>query len=151
MPDHEADHALGVELRGEPRRDRPTIFENADVVRQHLDFVEPVADVDDRRSPGGKLLQNPEQLTGIVRRERGGWLVQDHQPGVQPGCPRDLHHLLLGRRQLAHQPGNIDIDAELAQRLVCLPLHPRPGQGEGGPLLLPEEDVFRDRTVRQER
>src|SRR6185437_10642971 len=91
---------------------------NGDPVGDLQDLVQLVADEDDRHALTNERPQDLEQLLRLLRREHGGWLVQDEDVCAPVERLQDLYPLLLADADLLH-PG-IGIDREV-ERLRQLP------------------------------
>ena len=58
-----------------------------------------------------------EQMVGLLRRERGGRLIEDDDARLVEHGARDLHHLPLRRRQRAGKLRGIDLEVQPLQHL----------------------------------
>src|SRR5690606_19819659 len=67
-------------------------------VAQALHLLEPVRDVEDRLALSAQALQRLEQPVGLLRRQHGGWLVEDDQFGLLQEAADDLDALPLADR-----------------------------------------------------
>jgi hypothetical protein len=146
MPDH---HPSKLALRRLLFRDRGDVApptEHGDPVGDRHDLVELVADEDDAAAVLHHAPQTLEEAEGLLRRQDGGGLVEDEDPGAAVEVLEDLHPLLLA-------------DGQVPYGAVCLHRHPV-GLGEaadlalerGGPedrsrLVPAERDVLGDREA----
>lgn len=85
--------------------------QNGGAVAQGLDFVQLVADVDNRHALAGQPAQGVEQLLHRLRGEHRGGFVQDQQLGVLQQAAHDFHPLALAHRQAVHQPVRVQRQA----------------------------------------
>ena len=109
-----ADHEAG-ELPARRARDLVGALgapgsEDGDAVGDRSDLVELVRDEDHGAALGRHAPQHLEQRLGLLRREDGGGLVEDQQPGLTREGLDDLDALLLTDRQLPDPGGGVDVE-----------------------------------------
>ena len=151
-PDHVLDQACMGMVADRPGRNMSAVAEDGHAVGDCEDLVELVGDVEDRNPKGGQAPDDGEEKRDLVRRERRGRLVHDHDPRLMGEGAGDLDHLLLADRKAAGLGGRIDGEAD--------PLEQRPGiaadrlpidrAGAAGRVLL-EEDVLRHGELGDQR
>src|SRR5699024_6832983 len=81
------------------------------------DLVEVVGDKHHAHALGLEVLDDAEQGVDLPPGERGGGLVEDEQAGVLGESLGDLDQLLAGDAELADGPVEVDVQADLLQRL----------------------------------
>ena len=111
-------------------------------VHDVLQFLQPVGDVDDAVIRGAKVPDDAEEILDLAGGERGGGLVHDEDARVHGKGLGDLHHLLLGDGQVAHDRAGGDVDFEPPQHLGGLGLHLPLAQHHAAHLLAAQEHVF---------
>jgi hypothetical protein len=113
-----------------------------------------VGDDQEGRALGAQAAHQREEDIHLMRAEGGGRLVQDHQPGIQGEGAQDLDHLLFGDGEIADFPFGVNrqIPAEAVCQVVGGLVDGPPVQPPAAAIgvLMDEEDVFRDREVRDE-
>ena len=92
--DHLADDRRELRPRHRPRGHRPAVAEHRVAPRDPADFLQEVADVDDREPSTAQPLDHLEQPRGVALGQRAGRLVEDDDPGVRDQGPGDLDQLL---------------------------------------------------------
>ena len=78
---------------------------------QLANFVQLVADVQDRTALRGQLLEHHKQFVYRLRCEHGRWLIQDQYAWVSQQSANDFHTLHLTHRQGVHRAQGINIHA----------------------------------------
>src|SRR5207245_2075825 len=125
--------------------------DHGDAIRDLEDLVELVADEDDARALRAKLPEHAEDLARLLRREDGGWLVEDEDPRVAVDRLKDLNALLLADGELIDAGRGLDIEPQLLREQQ----DPLRRLGEVEDLadandLLSENDVLGDREDRDQ-
>ena len=124
-PDHLAHQARDVVLAARPARDQPAVAQHADLVGQHGDLLQAMADVEHRDALLRQGAHRVEDRLQLLAREHRGRLVEDQHARLAHERARDLHQLLVGQREALGRR----VEVELAE--------PDPRQRGGGqaPLL----------------
>jgi hypothetical protein len=104
LPDRLGHHPLAVAEHRHP-------------VRDPVDLVELVGDVDDGDAALPQLPDHPEQRLDLGRAQRRGRLVHHDDPRLPRDGAGDLDQLLLGHPQLADRCLRIDPQTQLGQHL----------------------------------
>ena len=94
------------------RLDELAAPKDGDAVGDLEHLVELVADEDDRQPLARERAEDPEQLTGLLRREHGRWLVEDEDVRAAEQCLQDLDPLLLPDRDVLDPRVRVDCEAE---------------------------------------
>ena len=118
--------------RRDPRADDPAAPDDRDPVGDLEDLVELVADEDDAVALLGEPAEDGEDLLGLLRRQHGGRLVEDEDPGVAIERLEDLDPLLPADGQLADLDVGVDLEAEPLAELDDPPLRLACGRGRPG-------------------
>ena len=80
-------------------------------------------DIQNGDAPRAQFLDDPDQALRFGQSERGRRLVHDQNLGLQRERFCDLHHLLLGERQLAQRRPAGNAEAELVKIRLGVLLH----------------------------
>ena len=112
--------------------DDPAAPDDRDPVGDLEDLVELVADEDDAVALGGQAAQDGEDLLRLLRREHGGRLVEDEDPGVAVERLQDLDPLLPADREVLDLRVGVDLEAEPRAQLADPARGPRAGPGRSG-------------------
>ena len=116
--DHQADHAVVVDLGLSQRPDHRAVAQRDDAVGALLDFVEAMGDEDDADAARLQFGDDLEQTVGLGQRQARGRLVHDDDLGAQRQRLGDLDQLALRQRQIGHQRVGLEVGAEpVEQRL----------------------------------
>ena len=99
--DHRRDDRRQRRPRHRPRGDRRAVAEHGVSLGDPADFLEEMADVDDRQPPRPQPVDHREQPLGVALGQRAGRLVEDDHPGVRDQGPGDLDELLRADAQRA--------------------------------------------------
>ena len=99
---------------GRQGRDVGAVAQHRDAIAKPLDLVEVVRDVEDGQALGAQPRDGREQEFRLPPDERCRRLVEDEQRRPVEQRPGDLHHLLLGRGQVADQRVDRQGDVEAA-------------------------------------
>ncbi len=145
--DHHADDLLDGGVGREHRVDVLPVAHHRHPVRDDLELLEAMRDVDD---PVAALAQDPgdpEQLVDLRLGERRRRLVHDQDIRVEGERLRDLHHLLLGDGQTGDAGPRVEADVELFEQLRGLAVELLLVQPEATARLAPDEDVLGHREV----
>ncbi len=146
-PDHArhdgVDTGVGKALGG----DVATVAQDGHPVDDVAHLVQPVGDVEHADAARLEVLDDLEQRLGLAFGQRGGRFVEDEYPGVQGQRLGDLHHLLLGHRQLGHRGAGADGHAQAGQAGFGVRLHLASVDQAEAHRLAGQEDVFRHREV----
>ena len=106
---HVGDDAGLAGLADRTIADDAAVAQDDDAVGDREHLVEAVADEDDGDAMRAEIADDGEQRLGLVRRQRGGRLVEDQQFGVAGERLGDLDDLLLGRRERTGLDPRIDM------------------------------------------
>ena len=110
-------HGLGQGLLGRACTrhglDRLPATQHGDAIGDFEDLVQLVADEDDRLPVGLQTANDLEELTGLLRSEHRGRLVEDEEVGAAVERLEDLHPLLLADRDVTDESRRVDGEAEL--------------------------------------
>jgi hypothetical protein len=85
------------------------VSEHRDRVRQLLDLVHPVRDVEERQTVFAQSMQDAVDALDIGCRQRRRRLVEDQELGVAAQRLGDLHHLAARQRQVADKLDGVDV------------------------------------------
>ena len=131
--------------------DVPPVAQDGGPVAQLEDLVEAVAHEEDGDAAVAGAADDREEALDLVGRERRGRLVEDEDPGVEGERLGDLDELLVGHRQAAHRRGHVEPDVQLLEDARRPAPHLAPGdRSQAARRRAREEDVLRDREVREE-
>ncbi len=150
-PDHHPDQMVdagGLDVDG---ADHATVAQDRRAIADRHDLVEPVGDVDDADAAGlerAHEVEQPAHLGGAQGRRR---LVHDDEARLDRQRAGDLHHLLVGDAEVAHQPSRLDRKAEPVERLARGPERGGPVDEARGPGLAADHDVLGDAERRDQR
>ena len=135
-----------MESDGSDRRHRPAAAQHGHPVGDGLHLVELVRDEDDGLSLVRHRAQSCEEPLGLLRREHGGGLVHDQNPGLAIERLQDLDPLLLADRELPDPRLRIHGQAVAPAELVHAPFGRCRAQDGATPLaaVVAEDDVLRD-------
>ena len=111
-PDHLPDEEVLGHLAHWSRRDPAAVAEHGDAIGDPEDLVETVADEQHRDAAVSEPVDLAEQALRLVRRQRGGRLVHDQDPGVERDRLGDLDGLLGTDGQRAGWRPRIEVDVE---------------------------------------
>ena len=148
--DHHADQAVDAGLSHRHRADELAVAQHRGAVADRHHFVEPVGDVDDADAVSFKGPHEVEQAGDLGRRERRRRLVHDDEAGVDRQRPGDLDHLLVGDREIAHQPARVHLQAEPVERALGLAHRRRPVDEAAAPRFAADHHVLGDAERRDE-
>ena len=96
---------------------------DGDFVRDHLDLVHLVADIDQCHAQSLQLAHDAEQRFHFVCGQRGSGLVQDQHLAVCGNSLCNFHHLHLCDAQRAKLCMGIDLQLQLFQQLLRILVH----------------------------
>ena len=99
-------------LGRDPRPDDLAAPDDRDPVGDLEDLVQLVADEDDAVAFVGEAAEDGEDLLRLLRRQDGGRLVEDEDPGLAVERLEDLDALLPADRQRADLDVRVDLEAE---------------------------------------
>ena len=150
--DHHPDELVRRRLGGHERVHPPPVLQDGDAVRDLEDLGEPMRDEEDADA---LLDQQPDTLEEggrLMRRQGGSRLVHDQDSSVDGQRLGDLDGLLLRHREPLDQPArrHPPVDAQLCQELSGGRRHGPAVDDRPAHRLAAEEDVLRDRPLRQE-
>ena len=106
-----------------PLTDVLAIAHDGDFVRDHLDLVHLVADIDQCHAQSLQLAHDAEQRLNFVCGQRGSGLVQDQHLAVCGNSLCNFHHLHLCDAQRAKLCTGIDLQLQLFQQLLRILVH----------------------------
>ncbi len=92
-------------------------------------------------------MDNAEQILDLPGGQRGGWLIHNKYLGVGGKGLGNLHHLLLGDRQLSHHLLGIQVDLQFVQDALGFTLHGRVVQFQALSLFPAQEHILGHRQV----
>ena len=98
-----------------------SVAKHRDAVRDALELVDPVRDVDDSDAARLEPRDEAEQNLRLAIRQRSRRLIQDENPQVAAHRLGDLDKLLLAARQLRNRPVEIDVAFERAEQRLRSP------------------------------
>ena len=152
--DHGVDQAFLVEFGDRARQHAAAILQHHDLVGDGIDFLEPVRDVEDGRAGGGEAAHLVEQLGGFGGGDHRGRLVEDQDLRFGDERLGDFDDLLARDAERADQRRRIDLgEAEIGKHARGDAVRLRPVDDEREPARrhAPEQHVFRDAEMRQQR
>ena len=151
-PDHHVDDDRDLRIGGLQRRDVAPVAHHRHAVRDLLELLEPVRDVDDPDAVRTEVPDDPEQLVDLRVGERRRRLVHHQDGGIERQRLGDLDHLLLGDLEVADTGTRIELEVQALDQLLRLPIEPPIVEQEARPAarLAAEEDVLGDRQVRRQ-
>ena len=133
-----------VRLGGRARRDFLAVTQHGDRVGDRHHLFEVVGDEDHRHALRDEAAQRLEQLAALLRRQHGGRLVEDDDPGAAGQDLQDLDALLDADREQADAFGRVDLQAEIARDSAAVfSIWARWSIRPAAPDLHAEEDVRR--------
>ena len=100
--------------------------EDRDHVGEAADFLQPMADVDDRHAAIPKLADGGEEIVDLVRGERCRRLIHDQQTGICRERLGDLEQLPVRDTKPSHGGVGSEVDPEIAENAHRLRLHGAP-------------------------
>ena len=121
--DHSGDQLVHVRVLDALGHDQLAVAQDRDVVADLEDLVHLVGNVNQRDALLLEHAHHREELLDLLRHERGGGLVQNDDLGVVGDGLRDLAHLALRDRHVAHRRVEVDREAELAEEVGGLLAH----------------------------
>ena len=124
-PDHEPRQRAAVGFGGCGRRDDLAPAQDADAVSDLQHLVELVRDEDDAEALRRHAAERLDQTLRLLRRENGGWLVEDEDARPEIEQTQDLHPLLLPDGELPDLCARIDAETVALAQLRQLALDPR--------------------------
>jgi hypothetical protein len=125
-PDHHADDVVDLDLGDRRRAHEPAVAKHRDAVGERLHLVQPVADEDDADALITKIAADAEEPRHLVLGKRRGRLVHHDQPGRDGKRLGDLDHLLLGDREVGHEPVGVEVETDPGNDGPGLAPHPWP-------------------------
>ena len=148
-PDHHGDDRVHRRRGGRHGADVLAVAHDGDAVRDLLQLVHLVRDVDDADALGLELADDPEQLGDLGIVQRRGRLVHDQDLGLERQGLGDLHHLLPGDRELADFGARIEPEVQSGEdgRGVAVQGLLVEQEPEGPLGLAADEDVLRGGEV----
>jgi hypothetical protein len=151
--DHAADDAVLRHLVGThvERLDRAAVTDDRDLVGDRLDLVQLVADDDRRDALALEVLDEVEQVGGVLVVEGRGRLVEDQDLHLFGERLRDLHELLLADPDVVDLRGGVIAQADPSEELRSLEVGLVPVDEPTARDLVAEEDVLGDREERAQR
>ena len=120
---HVADDVRHLQLAGRLGDHVGAVAHDGDIVRDALDLAHLVGDIDDADAAVAQHVDDAEQVFHFLLGERGGGFVEHDDLGIIGNCLGDLHHLTLGDGHGAHDAPGIDVDAELVEDGLGVPVH----------------------------
>ncbi len=142
---------LGLDFVAAEGADIAAVAQHGDALGQFVDLRHAVGDVDDGETFGLQPEDDLEQLLGLAAGQGGGRLVHHQDAGALVDGAGDLHHLLFGDRQVAHQSARAEGGAEAAQDVAAAGIHGGAVDHKTAARFAAEIDVFGDGQVRRER
>ena len=124
--DHVPDEVGRRQLRRRRGDDVAAVAEDRRPVAQLEDLVEAVADEQHRDAAVAQAADDREQAVDLVRRQRGGRLVEDQDAGLDRQRLGDLDQLLVGHRQAADRRRDVELDVELLEQRLGAAAHRAP-------------------------
>ncbi len=106
--DHHLDEIGGIEIGHGPGRDMPAVAHHRDGIAQAEDFFHPMAHIDRGDAVGAQPPNQVVELFRFVLRQAARGLVKDDDPGAAADSNRNLQHLLLTGREIAHLAPHIE-------------------------------------------
>ena len=100
-----------------------TVPEDGHTVRYSHDFFETVGDKNDCNTLLLEIFDDTEESLDLLFTESGCRLIHDDDPGIDSQRLCDLHHLLLGHREIANPHCRGDSGPHLFQPLLSFCLH----------------------------
>src|SRR5690606_10444324 len=104
--------ALGV-----PRLDRAAVSQHSHPLGDGQYLAETVADVDDRDPARLQRTDDRKQVPSLVLAQRGGWLVEHHDPRTGRHDSRDLDELALADWEVRDHSVRIDTGTDQVEGL----------------------------------
>ena len=102
-PHHAGNERIDSGIGCVQRRDPLAVAQHRDAVGEAQNLLQAMRDVDDADACRLELAQHVEEMRRLVVGERRVGFVQDEQLDVAGNRLGDLHHLLLGYRQVTDQ------------------------------------------------
>ncbi len=144
-------HELGV--RGAACLDRcdlVSVAQHRDAIGDLPDLPHAVRDIDDARAGGLELGDEIEQPGRLRFRQRGRRLIEDEEADFGQECLGDLHHLLVGARQVSDLGSRVEVEAEVTHYRLCPVAHRRAVEEAAPCQLATKKQVLLDREVGNE-
>ena len=117
LTDHVADKPRAVEIGRRRGHHHAPVAQHRDAVGVAQRLLQRMRDEDHRHAVAAQGPHQVEQMVGLLRRERGGRLIEDDDARLVEHGARDLHHLPLRRRQRAGKLRGIDLEVQPLQHL----------------------------------
>ena len=129
---HQLDDLVARNIRGLVLANEPPVAEHRHLVGDLEQLVHLMGDVDDARALILERTDDPEQVLDLAFRQRRGWLIHDQDVGIVGDGLRDLDHLPVGDREVAHFRFRIEGNVEtLEQRPLCAVASPHDARSRG--------------------
>ncbi len=112
----ELDNRVARCLRGREVDHLHAVAQADDAIGDLENFAQPMRDVDQPQTLGAEIAQQLEQPARVGLGQRGGRFVEQQDLGVERQGARDLHALLLPRRQRAQRRVGVDAAAHAFER-----------------------------------
>ena len=143
--DHELRQLGDGRLRRHALAHHATTAHDGDAIGDVEYLAQLVRDEDDGRALRLELLQDAEQLLGLLRGEHGRGLVEDERPGAVVERLQDLDALLLADREVLDARVRVDLEAEALGQGADLPRGARHVEERPARALVAERQVLRHR------
>ena len=145
------DRLLGGQLGDRGGDNVGAVAKDGDAVAEGEDFLESMADEEDRDPALAKLADDSEEALDLAGGEGGGRLVHDEDAGVEGERFGDLDELLIGNGEATDGGANIQVDAKGGEQTLDFAVHRSPiDAAEAVAGLASHEDVLGDVEVGEE-
>src|SRR5919199_534355 len=148
--DHEAGELPLVRLRGLHGIHHAPVADDGDVVAHVQKLAQLVGDQDDREPVRHELLEDGEEVIGLLRGEDGGGLVEDEDVGLAVEGLKDLYPLLDADGEVGYLRSRVDSEPVALAQLLCGPDGALEVEGCAPARLRAEHDVLGDGEGRDE-
>ncbi len=118
--DHRLNELLAIEFARRRRHHPFAVAQHGDAVGQQQRFLERVADEDDADALFHQPPHQAEEVVLLLRRQRGGRLIENDDARLVMDGAGDLDHLLVRRAERGHQRGRIDLKVHAGEELLGL-------------------------------
>ena len=96
------------------------VAQHGDPIRDGVDFIQPMADVNNADALRAQFAHYLEQALDLARSERGGGFIHHNDACLLRKCLGDLDDLLLGHGKVAAERVRINLHADPIKQLAGL-------------------------------
>jgi len=121
--DHHLDDIVLRAVLGDQGSDVSTVSHDCDAVRDDLDFIHTMGDVNDSHVLLAKVADDGKQIINFLFRKCCGRLIENNNLAFVGNGFRNFAHLLLANCQVAHFLGRIDFNMKTVKQLLGFLYH----------------------------